>query len=109
MADYVNDEDWLQATLGRLSAVRGASITGDAEIYYDLRISGLDLDELLGLAAQRCGAPDLMLSPGRYAPGEPGDWFDWLFRSRDRRRYDSLTVTTLLDAMAATRKNAGSL
>lgn len=73
------------------------------ELYYDLHISGDDLEGVLVAAADRCGVPELALERARYAPGEPGDCFDWLRKSPARRRYASLTVAKLLDAMAQSR------
>ena len=103
MAEHDSDAEWLERLLLEWTVVRAPRIGPETEVYYDLRISGDDLEEVVTAAASRCGAPTLQLPPGRYAPGEPGDWFDWLFKRPDHRRYQSLTVAMLLEAMARTR------
>jgi hypothetical protein len=103
MAEPTDDREWLEQLLRSTSVVDDAPIGPATEIYYDLRISGFDMDEVIATAARRCGAAELSLEQGRYAPGEPGDWFDWLFKSPKRRRYKSLTVAKVLDAMTRTR------
>jgi hypothetical protein len=103
MPNELNDREWLEQLLRRTSVVQNAPIGSDTEVYYDLRISGDDLDTVLAAISDHCGIADLPLEPGRYAPGEPGDWFDWLRKSPAKRRYKSLTVAMLVDAMAQCR------
>jgi hypothetical protein len=47
-------------------------IGNDSQIYYDLRLSGVDFNELLGWVAMEFGTKILLRK--RYCPGEGGDW-----------------------------------
>ncbi|WP_454719011.1 hypothetical protein [Caulobacter segnis] len=109
MADDAGDIVWLIDALREATVVSAPDISADTEIYYDLRISGDDLDALVDAAARRCGPAALVLEPAQYAPGEAGDWFDGLFKARAKRRYPSFTVGKLLAAMAQARANGAPI
>lgn len=109
MADDPKDSDWLIDALREATVLTEPNISKDTEIYYDLRISGDDLDALVDAAAKRCGSASLALEPRQYAPGEAGDWSFGLFNARAKRRYPSLTVGKLLAAMAQTRANGSTI
>ena len=109
MGDQLSDLQWLTDLLRETTVVQDAQVGLETEVYYDLHISGFDLDDVLATAAERCGVADLTIPSGRYAPGEPGDWFDWLFKAPHRRRYKSLTVSMLLQAMREARANVSQM
>ncbi|WP_309642889.1 hypothetical protein [Phenylobacterium sp.] len=98
MDDRRQDIDWLIELLRATTTVRNPNINLETELYYELRLSGDCIDDVIAAASRRCGLA-LDIDTRRHSPGEPGDWFDWLFKAPSRRRYESLTVSKLLTAM----------
>lgn len=69
-------------------------ILDEHEVYYDLGVSGLDLDELIYWIHDTFQV-DFSAMQGRYAPGE-NELFPLIFASFGARPYKSMTVGHLL-------------
>lgn len=81
------------------TTVSGRRISMDDEIYYDLRISGDDLYDLLTRAAEQFGTDFSNLDLQRYAPGEGAAILKPALASVGLRPYESLKVRDIWDAV----------
>jgi hypothetical protein len=72
---------------------------GATEIYYDARVSGDDLWELVTYLADRFGTDFSAMDLRLYAPGEGAQLVRPLLMFFGRRPYRSLTVETLTAAV----------
>lgn len=69
------------------------------ELYYDLRISGWDLDELIGWAEKEFKTDFSNFDVNAYAPGEGAELLRPIMQMMRLRPYKSITVGALLDAI----------
>ena len=99
-----SDLDDLVVVLDRIAAPGRRPITLTTELYYDLGLAGDDLFEAITAIHARFGTDFSAMDLKLYAPGEAEALFsldglrEWLGR---RRRYRSLTVALLAEAVEA--------
>ncbi len=92
----------LTEKLMALTAARGVSISPDTEIFYDLRIYGIELLELF-LWINREFRVELKVDISLYAPGESqfGGLFQkiWVRLTGKHPHYKSLSVRRIVEAI----------
>jgi|GEM_PF-5903308 len=106
MADSPNESvlDVILDLLNHIASPERRPITGATELYYELGLAGDDLYEAIAAIHDRFGTDFSSMDLRHYAPGETEAIFslgpirEWLGRPR---RYRSLTVQLLLDAVEA--------
>jgi hypothetical protein len=99
MSERVADRDAVRQAViekAKYFSVKTISVTDDTEIYYDLRISGDDFDELICWMHQTYGT-DFSEMKRRYVPGEV-EIYPLITRLFGAHPYASITIGDLVDA-----------
>jgi hypothetical protein len=96
----VNDSSIKSDVVGKLrelSTRNNIDIKPTTEIFYDLKISGDDFDELIEWVSMKFGTDFSSMTRG-YVPGE-AELFPLILRLFGKRPYKSITVQHLLSAI----------
>jgi hypothetical protein len=98
-------DDRLDALLRmvRQSTVSSREVNLEQELYYELRISGDDLYDLLSQIAEEFGTDFSELDLRHYAPGEGAAMLKPALVAAGLRPYESLTVRDLWTAIKSGR------
>ena len=85
--------------LAATTVVKNVTISDDTEVYFDLRISGQDLYELISWIAREFEVDFSGMNIDDYAPSDGVDLLELLSFGLWKRRYKSLTVGALRRAI----------
>ena len=85
--------------LRELSVMDKCPITEETELYYDLHLSGDDIDRFFEWVHESWGVDLTGLDLSKYSPGEPGSLINDIARLLGKRLYKSLPLSRVLNAI----------